>query len=196
MKKRRFPVLLVIGITLIALSLSLAVFYAVGSKNGEKSGELVLEKLDKLLPEMVNGIPENYTNPNMPVLQISGSDYVALIEIPAYGIRLPVADKWEGRDIDVCPARFYGSAYDNSLVIGGADTKKQFSFCDKIDNGAVVTVTDMTGACFTYKVVNVHRSDKAESEWLCNGEYDLTLFCRDALSMTYIAVRCNYAHGL
>ena len=113
-----------------------------------------------------------------------------MLEVPAFGLALPVADQWDSKNLHFPPGRFSGSAYDNTLVIGGADSQGQFSFCDKIDNGAVITVTDMTGVRFTYTVFRVDRAKHAESQWLVADDYDLTLFCRDAYSMEYIAVRC------
>lgn len=131
----------------------------------------------------------------MPVLGINDVDYVALIEIPSLHLSLPVADAWNSQKLYNSPVRFYGSCYDHSLVIGGADNSHHFSFCDKIDIGTVITVTDMTGTQFFYTVSRVDRSKKAESNWLIRRDYDLTLFCRDALSMEYIAVRCSFVYS-
>ena len=61
-------------------------------------------------------------------------------------------------------------------------------FCDKIEYGTVVTVTDMTGTQFTYTVSDVHRARHAETQWLMADDCDLTLFCHDGYSMEYIAV--------
>ena len=79
------------------------------------------------------------------------------------------------------------------MVIGGADDPRQFGFCDEIDLGVTVTVTDMTGAEFTYTVSRVDRSSSAEASWLTDAQHDLTLFCRDQYSMEYLAVRCRAA---
>lgn len=92
------------------------------------------------------------------------------------------------------PECFWGSSYDQTLVIGGADDPHQFGFCDKIGHGATVTVTDMTGAQFVYIVQEINRSKHADTQWLTGGEWDLTLFCHDVYSMEYIAVRCSFAY--
>lgn len=68
-------------------------------------------------------------------------------------------------------------------------------FCDKIEYGTVVTVTDMTGTQFTYTVSDVHRARHAETQWLMDDDCDLTLFCHDGYSMEYIAVRCTFAYS-
>ena len=194
MKKRRFPIVLVLGISLVVISFSLIVGLQIRTHIGSTESQKVVTRMNELLPERIVGVPGIYPNPNMPVLEIDDVDYVALIEIPSLNLTLPVADAWNSKKLYYSPARFYGSCYDHSLVIGGADNAYQFSFCDKIDNGTVITVTDMTGTQFSYTVSRVDRSKSAESNWLISGDYDLTLFCRDTYSMEYIAVRCSFVY--
>jgi hypothetical protein len=94
--------------------------------------------------------------------EIDGVDYVALLEIPQLEIALPVAAGWDGENLSDAPRRFSGSSYDHSLVIGGADHAGQFAFCDQIGHDTRVTVTDMTGARFSYEVVRIDRRAHAE----------------------------------
>ena len=195
MKKRRFPIVLVLGISLVVISFSLIVGLQIRTHIGATKSQKVVTRMNELLPERIAGVPGIYPNPNMPVLEINDVDYVALIEIPSFDLTLPVADAWNSKKLYNSPARFYGSCYDHSLVIGGADNAYQFSFCDKIENGTVITVTDMTGTQFSYIVSRVDRSKSAESNWLISKDYDLTLFCRDTYSMEYVAVRCSFMYS-
>ena len=190
MKKKAFSLLLILGICLVLVSLCITVIFLVRTHIGAQKRQQVISQLHKILPERTAGIPGSYPSAGMPVLEVDGKDYVALLEAPAFGITLPVADQWDGGRISASPARFWGSAYDNSLVIGGMDDPRQFAFCDKIENGDLVTLTDMTGAVFSYRVSDVDRAKHAETQWLLDGENDLTLFCFDFYSMEYIAVRC------
>ena len=150
-------------------------------------------EMNQLLSDRISGVSGEYSDSVMPVLEISGVDYVALLEIPAQGVVLPVSDQWNSTGLSRSPARFSGSAYDSTLVIGGADHPGQFGFCDEIEHDAVLNITDMTGVQFSYIVSRVDRAKHAQTQWLQNEEYDLTLFCRSAYSMEYIAVRCNLA---
>lgn len=193
--KRNKPLLLVLGIGLILASLCLMLFYGLRMHIGTKRGREILTQMTALLPERTQSAGEAYPDSRMPVLSLDGTDYVAMLEIPAFGVTLPVADQWDSKNLYCAPSRFSGSAYDQMLVIGGADTPGQFSFCDQIDNGAVITVTDMTGVQFTYTVSRVDRAKHAESQWLMSADYDLTLFCHDFYSMEYIAVRCLLSYS-
>jgi len=191
MKKRKVPIALIVGIALVFVGFSYMLGLAVRVHIGSNRSRATVTSIEDILPDKSSGVPGTYPYVGMPVLEINGIDYVAMLEIPAHGVTLPVADTWTDKLYD-SPARFCGSSYDNSLVIGGGDYSHQFSFCDKIDNGTIVTVTDMTGAQFTYSVARVDRSKDASGSWLANEDYDLTLFCRDVYSMEYIAVRCKF----
>lgn len=160
-----------------------------------KTIRAVTEKMEALLPERSSGIPDTYLHSNMPVLEIDGVDYVTLLEIPSLQVSLPVADQWDGEKLVYSPARFTGSVYDRTMVIGGRSEPHQFAFCSKIENGTLITVTDMTGTQFTYKVTTVDRAAKAERKWLADPDHPLTLYCQDSFSMEYIAVRCDLAYG-
>ena len=192
---RRKPFLLILGTCLIVFSLCCVIVVQLQQYNGTKNCQEVVVEMNKLLPDRMSGVPGAYSDSVMPVLEINGADYVALLEIPAQGVVLPVSDQWNSMGLSNSPARFSGSAYDKSLVIGGVDHPKQFGFCDEIEHGVVITITDMTGAQFSYIVSRIDRSKHAQTQWLQNEEYDLTLFCRSAYSMEYIAVRCILAYN-
>ena len=194
MKKRKFPFFLVLGICLLFISVSIVVVFQVRMHMGVAQRQRILSGMEQLLPERTSGAPESQLASAMPVLEIEGADYVAILEVPSCDVTLPVADLWNGNKLSSSPRRFYGSAYDNTLIIGGADDPRQFGFCDKIELGASITVTDMTGAQFSYTVSKVDRGKHADPQWLMNADYALTLFCRDVYSMEYIAVRCNLTY--
>ena len=191
--KRRISLLLTLGILLIVCSLCFVIVVQLQQHNGTKNCQKVVTEMEKLLPDRTPGIPDAYSDPVMPVLEISGTDYVALLEIPAQGVILPVSDQWNSMGLAKSPARFSGSAYDKSLVIAGADHPGQFGFCDEIEHNTMLTITDMTGAQFSYSVSRIDRAKHAQTQWLQDEAYDLTLFCRSTYSMEYIAVRCVLA---
>ena len=146
--------------------------------------------LETVLPDRREGLWEPDRTTEMPALELLGRDYIALLEIPAYGLRLPVRSAWDSREAEARPCRFSGTAYNSSLVIGGYDRAGQFDFFDRIAEGTEIQVTDMTGAVFAYRVSRVDRSDSADAGVLA-GRADLTLFVRDAQLLQYILLRCE-----
>ena len=190
---RSAKALILAGILLIASSLGILLSDRLLAKKAEKDASAILEQLDSMLPQRTAGVPDSYRALQMPALQIKEQDIIAILEIPAYGVRLPVCSSWEqGRGI---PRRFSGSTYDRSLIIGGTDHPEQFQCFDRIDQGETVMVTDMTGAEFTYTVAEIRRSASADSEVLLDENFDLTLFTRDAYTMDYLLVRCLAGKG-
>lgn len=188
---KKVPILQILGICLIICSLALLGGSKLLAFKAQSLTASVVEEIEALLPERMEGSMEEYTNMNMPVIQIDGQDFSGLIEVPAFGVTLPIFNTWDSAKITSFPCRFYGSTYDGSLVIGGSDQSGQFDFCSKIDLGAYVCVTDMTGAEFDYRVTKISRSKTADAEVLVNDQPGLTLFVRDQYSLDYIVVRCG-----
>ena len=159
------------------------------NRAADTAAELAVQ-LDALLPPRTSGIAGSYTNTEMPALELSGQDFIGILEIPAFQRALPIGKNWDARKTDEFPRRFWGSAYDNSLILGGSNQKGQFDFISQIQNGDHVFVTDMTGTQFSYVVENIHRSKSAQADVLLDESAALTLFARETNSLDYIIVRC------
>ena len=190
MKKRTSTWLLVAGIALILVSLCVVLVIQFQMQVADTDCHAILQKMESLLPERTPGLPGVRSQASMPALEIDGTDYVALLEIPAWEVALPIAARWDDRPSDYIPARFGGSVYGETLALGGT----QFDFCGQIDLDTPVFVTDMTGARFAYQVAWVDRSSEAPSKWLMDTQWDLTLFYHDLYAGEYIAVRCEFAN--
>ena len=179
--------LIFLGLALLALSLGGLLLLHLGDNRGQKDAEALLQQLDTLLPAGHPGVPDTYRVPNMPTLEADGRDIVAIVEIPAYGLRLPVLASWDAGSALGIPRRFSGSAYDGTLIIGGSAA--QFACFAQIPAGTAVTVTDMTGAVFSYTVTRIGRSTSADAATLSGSK--LTLFARQTYSLEYILLRCH-----
>lgn len=188
--RRSGKVFFLLGFLLILGSLTLFVTSQIRGAQAEKRNAALVDTIESLLPERTGGVMDDYSDMEMPVLEIDGEDIVALVEIPALGVKLPVSAHWDKRTADAHPCRFWGTVYDGSLIVGGTDRSGQFDGFDRIDTGCGVTVTDMTGAVFSYAVDWVERSDSADAEVLLGGRGELTLFARNAYSLDYIILRC------
>lgn len=191
--KNKLNLLQTLGFLLMLLSLCLLLGRELLGVYSRRQAEMTAEQIEAILPERTDGSPEDYTNPDMPVFQLDGRDFSALIRIPAFGVLLPVCNDWETGPFLAYPRRFWGSVYDNSLVIGGSDRNGQFDFCKRLDIGDEITITDMVGAQFSYEVARIERHANADSQKLLEPSWDLTLFARDSSSLNYIFVRCLFS---
>ena len=184
---RAAKILLFLGFALLALSLVALLLLHLADSRAQEDAETLLQQLDILLPPPTSGVPDTYRVPDMPTLEVGGRDVVAIVEIPAFGLRLPVLGSWEAGSALGIPRRFSGSAYDGSLIIGGSAA--QFACFAQIPAGTQVTVTDMTGAVFSYTVTRIGRSTSADAATLSGSK--LTFFARQTHSLEYILLRCN-----
>lgn len=182
-----------LGFLLILSGLGLFLFSQIQTGKAQSDCERIVAQIQSVLPEAQAGVMDSYSSMAMPVLQIGGQDYVCLIRIPAFGMELPVGSSWNSGRVSQFPCRFSGTVYDGSLIIGGADQPGQFDCFDQLDPGCEITVTDMTGAEFTYTVFRIDRSRSADAEVLNRYDADLTLFVRDSYSLEYLIVRCEAA---
>lgn len=117
---------------------------------------------------------------NVPVgyVEIDGIDVIGLLELPGRGIKLPVSAEWDRSEQSFRPARFMGSVYDGTLIVGGRSEDGNFDFIDQLDAGEELTFTDMTGRVFRYTVHKIRHADNARAETLADTESALTLFVK------------------
>ena len=187
-------VILILGCLLVLAGLALAlVSQMVGKQDAVKARERAMQLLSRI-PKTTRGLPHTRQNTVMPVLQLDGVDHVAVLEVPMFDVVLPVVNGWDRSMLRRQPCRYYGSAYDNTLVIGGSDGEGQLAFVSRIDVGMQVLVTDMTGVQFAYRVRVVERSSQADADTLCTEE-GLTLFARNSYGLEYVIVRCTPVSG-
>lgn len=190
MKRKALSILCVLlGALLIGAA---AVFFAVRqAEKKQNAAELpgIVEALEAVLPERMAGIIEQRTDSTMPAVEIGGLDVIGLLELPDRGIRLPVAAQWDGSGGGFRPARYTGSVYDGTLIIGGSSDS--FDFVPLLDAGEEITFTDMTGSVFRYTVRKISHADNARAETLADAEDMLTLFVKK--NGTFLIVRCGVA---
>ncbi len=182
--------LFVLGCLLVMGSLGILLTNHLLAQQAQKANAEVVQIMEEILPEKWEGSMESRLDMAMPVLEIGRKDYAALVDIPALGLTLPVKDRWEGERAFACPRRFCGTVYDGSLVIGGADQPGQFGGLANLPLGTVVTITDMSGAVFSYAVDRIERTSSASAEILTDPDADLTLFGRNTYGLEYILLRC------
>ena len=180
----------IMGCLLIIVGFSTFLLTQMNSNRAQKKKEVIVNQIESLLPDRTSGTIEDYTSMTMPVLQIEGKDFAGLVEIPAVGIKLPIYNTWDTSIINVYACRFYGTVYDGSLVIGGADQEGQFDCFDQLREETEIQVTDMAGTEFIYHIKRIDRAESADQDRLLNEEFDLTLFVRDRFSLDYLIVRC------
>ena len=118
------------------------------------------------------------TPSSLAAVEIDGIDVIGLLALPGRGIKLPVSAEWDSSEQSFRPARFMGSVYDGTLIVGGHSKDGNFDFIDQLDAGEELTFTDMFGRVFRYTVRKIRHADNARAETLADSESALTLFVK------------------
>lgn len=182
----------IISITLGAILVIASIGLLVYSMRGyEIDTNNAIVQIEKLLPKITQSVPQEKGNNAMSSMEIDGESYVALLEMDMYKFKMPVRSVWDEKAVEAVPCRYSGSIYNNSLVIAATDAEGQLDFVNSVNTGDRLTVTDMRGEQFSYKVVKVENSNTATDEELNTDEYDLTIFVEYSGPTDYLFIRCD-----
>ena len=124
--KRAAKALIFAGIALITLSLGVLLHMQLADRQAEKSAEALLQRLDALLPPLHPGSQESYRVMTMPALEVDGRDVIAIVEIPAFSLRLDRVPN--GTEVTVTDMRGTVFTYTVSRI-GRASTADAETLC-------------------------------------------------------------------
>ena len=118
---------------------------------------------------------ERPLDPELPVVEIDGNEYVGEISIPAIGIDLPVMSEWSYPRLKIAPCRQFGSSRTDDLVIAAHNYESHFGKLTSLTAGDSVTFTDMDGIVNEYvvnkvEVLDPHSVEEVEHSgyaWCC-----------------------------
>ena len=132
-----------------------------------------------------------YKDMEMPAKRVEGRRYIGILEIGALRLKLPVLDTFSYRNIKVAPARFFGSVYDDNLILLARNYQSHFGKLHLLQTGEEVSFTDMDGNRFRYTVVQVEVIGGMERDKLAEGDFDLCLFTCTLGGKNRVIVRCR-----
>ena len=151
--------------------------------------ELEMTAIDRTEPLVV---PDYLLNPgmDMPEQEVDDVAYIGYLELPALGLTLPVCSETTEWLLKLAPCRFSGSAYKNNLIIGAHNYTTHFGSLGSMKYGDAVTFTDVDGNVFQYEVIDFETLQPNQSEDLCAGDWDLTLYTCTFNIESRLVLRC------
>lgn len=197
LRRRKAAVWAVLGMLLAGCALGLTVSNrqedrSAGRQSADLLGALTFcAPAEQSLPE--GQIPDYVLDPrrDMPEQTVEGCACVAKLEIPALSLELPVISEWSYESLEIAPCRYSGSLYQNDLVIAGHNYEAHFGRLRTLTLGDEVTVTDLDGNRFRYRVSEVHQLAPEQVEEMTDSEWDLTLFTCTVGGAARLAVCCT-----
>ena len=138
-------------------------------------------------------LPDYELNPEIPMPEavIDGYTYIALLRIPALGLELPVMGDWSYEQLRSAPCRYVGSIYNDTLVVMAHNYDSHFGRLYTLGYGDEVTLTDMHGNVFRYRVTEQEVLDGDDAEPIIYSDWDLTLFTCTIGGLNRVTVRCE-----
>lgn len=197
-----------LGIAMVISALVLVGYNFYESKQAETISKTILQQIIEKIPETPEKTEaeldyvskqndkSNSQNANnqcvtMPTINVYNYEYIGYIEIPGLGLSLPVINNSNQFNLNIAPCRFYGSAYLDNMVIGAHNFSSHFGNIDSLSFGESVIFTDVDGNVFNYEVADIELLKPYQSEYLCNSEWDLSLYTCTISGRERVTVRCE-----
>ncbi len=190
------------GLLLIAAALFLTCYNLWDEQRASASAEEVLLEMDlnakrREEPEPAAPgeaeIPDYLLDPgrDMPAVEVDGSRYIGVLEVPSLGLELPVMETWSYPNLRTAPCRYSGSAYQDSLIVAAHNYKTHFGRLKELKPGDEVRFTDTEGNVFRYVVAKLETLGKYDVEAMVSGGWTLTLFTCTYGGQSRVTVRCQ-----
>lgn len=187
--KRAGIIIAVTGCLMILFSIGLYVRNDNIEKKAQVYSNEALAQLDPKLYERKtkienasrNGkifVPDYVLAPDMemPVEEVNGQSYIGTIDIPALDLHLPIQSELDDRKMRVSPCRMEGTVYRKNIIIGAHSFKYHFGYLKNLDEGDLITFTDVSGNQFNYNVEYIEILSPFQFKELESGDWDMTLF--------------------
>lgn len=127
----------------------------------------------------------------MPTVEIGGISYIGILSIPETGSELPVISDVSMTGLRKAPCRYYGSAYNDTLIVAVHNYRTHFGRIGELQQDDVLKFTDVMGNVFNYKVAETEILQPYDTEHMKNNEHDLTLFTCTIGGLSRVTVRCD-----
>ena len=90
--RRSDKVILFLGCLMVAAALGVLLLMKLQAKQAEQKNSQIVQTMETILCDRREGMQEPDCETEMPVLELNGADFAALLEIPLYGVKLPVCN--------------------------------------------------------------------------------------------------------
>jgi sortase A len=199
----------VLGAVLILIALSTVIINLwqeeMSGLNADQAMEQLWEQMTvdpvPATPDTPALLPENGSTSDapefrpMPEIQVDGISYVGYLSIPALNLELPVISESTEQNLEIAPCRFFGTVYQKDFVIGGHRYRRHFRKLSTLGYGERLSFTDVEGNVYIYEVAECEVLEPNQAEYLCSGDWDLSLFTCTPGGMTRVVLRCLRVKG-
>ena len=186
-----------LGVVLLLAALGLYGYNRWEDAQAGAEAQTVVQDLQEKVVEQTQSaasapaIDTSSLDPELPVVELDGYEYVGTVSIPAIGIDLPVMSEWSYPKLKISPCRQFGSSRTDDLVIAAHNYESHFGKLSSLTAGDSVTFTDMDGIVNEYVVNKVEVLDPHSVEEVEHSGYALVLYTCTYGGKTRIVVFCD-----
>lgn len=181
--------LIILGILCILLSITLYIKNKYQELDTGKKSKEILDIIETKIN--VSDKEEIKSNTEDLVLNISGYDYIGVINIPSLNIKLPIMRETDYDRLAISPCKYYGNINTNDLVLCAHDYVNQFGKISNLKENDIIIITDVLGNNYVYKVVLTEELNPTDITNMIESPFDLTLYTCSYGALKRITVRCN-----
>ena len=188
-----------LGVVLLLAALGLYGYNRWEDAQAGAEAQTVVQDLQEKVVEQTQSaasapaIDTSSLDPELPVVELDGYEYVGTVSIPAIGIDLPVMSEWSYPKLKISPCRQFGSSRTDDLVIAAHNYESHFGKLTSLTAGDNVTFTDMDGIVNEYVVNKVEVLDPHSVEEVEHSGYALVLYTCTYGGKTRVTVFCDRA---
>lgn len=190
-------VCVVLGVVLLLLAGGLYGYNRYEDAHAGAEAQTVVADLQQKVTETTANVASEADSgpldPELPVVEIDGNEYVGEISIPAIGIDLPVMSEWSYPRLKIAPCRQFGSSRTDDLVIAAHNYESHFGKLSSLSEGDSVIFTDMDGIENQYVVSKIEVLDPHSVEEVEHSGYALVLYTCTYGGKTRVTVFCDRA---
>ena len=187
---------IVLGVLLLLAAGGLYGYNRYEDAHAGAEAQTVVADLQQKVTETTTEEPEVESaplDPELPVVEVDGNEYVGEISIPAIGIDLPVMSEWSYPRLKIAPCRQFGSSRTDDLVIAAHNYESHFGKLSSLSVGDSVVFTDMDGIVNNYVVNKIEVLDPYSVEEVEHSGYALVLYTCTYGGKTRVTVFCERA---
>ena len=191
--------MIVLGVILL-VSATILVMYNIDQDGdvGKKTGEIVSALSDEIagrgdaLPKSEDEAIAMQMN-GMDVVMIDGRAYIGYLTVPSQSLELPILSECSNPNLKIAPCCYSGSVYGENFVLAGHNYRSHFGKLTNLSVGDTIRFTNVFGAVFDYKVVELQSLRPTAVRSMKNSDYDLSLFTCNMAGNARFTVRCMRA---
>lgn len=205
MRRRIGRLLIIFGVTALAISFSRAAANAIDGRRARNAAQTALNAVQAALQSAAPAAPVGagaaedapaadgdapQADPDVG-LEIDGAQYLGYLSIPALELELPIYAAWDDLRVQDAPCRYSGSIAGGALLIGAHNYDRHFGRISTLAEGDAVIITDAHGAQHAYAVAAMEILQPEEIDRMQGGDWALTLFTCTYGGQSRATIRCT-----